>query len=66
LYGQYLFADVCSGRIWRAAPAGEGWEVVLLGEFHEMVAPSVIGEAANGELYVGSYQHQYLYHITAP
>jgi glucose/arabinose dehydrogenase len=66
LYGQYLFADLCSARFWRAAQVDGEWEVVMLGEFNNLVAPSVIGEAANGELYVGSFQHSIIYHITAP
>lgn len=66
LYGHYLFADLCSGRFWRAAHDNGGWQVVTLGEFNTIVAPAVIGEAANGELYVGSFQNDTIYHIVSP
>lgn len=66
LYGQYLFADLCSGRIWQAAPADEEWQVELLGEFPDQISPTVIGEGANGELYVGSFHYNVIYRIIVP
>jgi glucose/arabinose dehydrogenase len=62
LYGQYVFADFCTGRIWRTARNTAGiWQTVLLADF--TIAISTLGEDANGELYVGSFMHNTIYRI---
>jgi glucose/arabinose dehydrogenase len=52
--GMYLFADFCSGRIWGAAPAGDGsWTAVQL--LDTTLSIATLGEDAAGTLYVGNY-----------
>lgn len=50
LYGRYLYADYCSGRMWAAARDGSGvWHTeVLLDTGHRI---STFGEDAAGEVY---------------
>ena len=50
LYGRYIFADYCTGRMWTAAPgAGGVWERAIFADTGFLV--SGFGEDAAGELY---------------
>ena len=53
LWGQYLFADFCSGEMWRLPPGGG--PAVLIGEFPDH-RWSTFGENAAGELFVGEFR----------
>jgi glucose/arabinose dehydrogenase len=62
--GTYFFADYCSGRIWGAAPSGDGsWIAVQLLDT-DFVIPT-FGEDAAGNLYVGNHGNGGLYRLTA-
>lgn len=50
LRGIYLYADVCSGRIWGLRRSGAGWENQLL--LDTTLAIASFGEDEAGELYV--------------
>jgi hypothetical protein len=49
-YGQYVYGDYCSGRIWSARPSGSGWTSTLM--FNASFFLSAFGEDEAGELYV--------------
>jgi len=50
LYGRYIYADYCSGRLWAAARDGDGvWRTELLADTDHRIA--AIGEDAAGEVY---------------
>ena len=50
LYGRYVFADYCTGRMWTAAPgAGGVWEKAIFADTGLLI--SSFGEDAAGELY---------------
>jgi len=50
LYGRYVFADYCSGRMWTAWPVGGGiWDKAILAD--TALTISTFGEDASGELY---------------
>lgn len=54
LYGHYVFADYCSGKIWTIAPDSlNGWKVIDQGKFSPGDI-STFGEDKEGELYVAS------------
>ncbi len=62
LYGHYLFADSCAGKIWSlSSDGGGGWVDTLLLE--GVSSPSTFGEDRNGELYLGSFFSGILYRI---
>jgi glucose/arabinose dehydrogenase len=50
LYGRYLFADLCSGRVYSAAPAASMTDVCPAPITIE--SPSTFGEDASGRLYI--------------
>jgi hypothetical protein len=50
LYGYYLYADFCSGRIWGASESGGVWTSEEL--VHTGLNISAFGEDEDGELYV--------------
>ena len=53
LYGRYVFADYCTGRMWTAAPgAGGVWEKAIFADTGLLI--SSFGEDAAGELYFSS------------
>ena len=62
LYGNYLFADYVSGRLWRLVDNGSGGftSELLLATGRSV---SSFGEAANGELYLVDIQNGGLYRI---
>jgi len=54
LYGRYLYGDFCTGRTWTMARDENGaWEVAPAGETGRYL--STFGQAANGELYAGTW-----------
>lgn len=53
LLAQYIFADFCTGRIWRTGYADDEWQTDLVA--HENILISTFGQDVNGELYIGSY-----------
>jgi hypothetical protein len=54
LFGQYLYADYCSGRIWAAQGAGAGpWVSIELGATGYPI--TTFGEDEAGELYFANY-----------
>ena len=63
LYGQYIFADYCSGRIWRMAEDGAGGYRVL--ELANMDDDNLIsfGENHLGELFVAGHNDGNIYKI---
>jgi glucose/arabinose dehydrogenase len=61
IYGQYLFADFCTGRVWRTMLIDGVWDTVLLADLQ--VGVSTFGEDANGELYIGSFMSGTVYKI---
>ena len=56
LYGRYLYADYCSGRLWTAARDRNGvWQTeVLLETGHQI---GTFGEDSEGEVYWSDLQH---------
>lgn len=63
LYGTYLYADFCSGRIWAATPSDGGWTSSVVADT-EMTIVS-FGEDDAGELYVVDYAGT-VYEVNAP
>lgn len=53
LYGQYLYADFCSGQIWRYSTVHPVGEVAVIGDFP--VFWTVIAPGADGELYASGF-----------
>ena len=67
LYGQYLFADLCSTHIWRVDVDNRdtlGWQEVSMGATG--VPITTFGQDVNGELYVGGYNHSTIYKVVVP
>ncbi len=62
LYGTYLYADFCSGRIWGATQDGGGsWTTTqFLGTSYSI---STFGEGQDGELYLADYGSGTIYRI---
>jgi hypothetical protein len=53
LYGEYLYADYCTGQIWRAEQTGGVWgSTELTDRAHQI---SSFGESERGELHVVNY-----------
>ena len=65
MYGNYIFADYCSGKIWSIAPQDNdgNWEVTDQGKFSPPDF-STFGEDANGELFVASIGQGTIYRVT--
>ncbi|MEM7798118.1 MAG: PQQ-dependent sugar dehydrogenase [Chloroflexota bacterium] len=64
LYGNYIFADYCSGTFWRLFPNGNGsWSQAEIGRVNFLV--SSFGEDASGELYVVN-QGGEIYRLVGP
>jgi len=62
LYGNYFFADYCSGVMWRLFPNGSGsWDMAEVGRADFLV--SSFGEDANGELYVVNQRGGAIYQL---
>ena len=57
LRGSYIFGDLCSGSVWAAAPAGNGFTVrtVAGGPISQL---TTFGEDRNGELYAANLDGQ--------
>jgi glucose/arabinose dehydrogenase len=65
LRGQYLFADFCSGRIWRIGQTPGGtWERVLVANTGLLI--TTFGEDAQGELYVAAHLNTTIYKLVVP
>ena len=66
LQGLFLFADLCSGRIWglkRPAPASQtGWQSTLL--LNAPISISSIGQDEVGNLYAASFDDGVLYQLS--
>jgi glucose/arabinose dehydrogenase len=61
IYGQYIFGDFCTGRVWRTYKVNGVWDTVQVAD-----APaglSTFGEDAAGELYIGSFMAGVVYRI---
>jgi hypothetical protein len=61
LYGQYLFGDFCTARIWRTAKVNGVWETALIADIPGGI--STFGEDVNGEMYIGSFMSGKVYKI---
>jgi glucose/arabinose dehydrogenase len=61
IYGQYLFGDFCSGRVWRTWQTGGVWDTVLVGDIPAGL--STFGEDAAGELYIGTFMSGMVYRV---
>lgn len=53
IYGQYLFGDFCTGRIWRTAYTDGAWVTAQVADLNGGV--STFGEDADGEMYIGTF-----------
>jgi glucose/arabinose dehydrogenase len=60
LQGTYLYADECSGRIWKARPQGSVWTSTEA--LDTMLSPSSFAEDESGELYLVDLKGG-LYHV---
>lgn len=65
LYGQYFYADFCTGRFWSLEQAGGVWTNTNRGTFISQNY-STFGEDENGELYVGGLSDGIIYQVTDP
>ncbi len=63
IYGEYIYGDWCSGRIWRAAQRNGQWTTKELADTDLAIVS--FGEDDAGELYVVDYRGA-VYHLTAP
>lgn len=63
LYGQYIFADFCSGRIF-SATSGQSWAFTEMLDTSFLI--STLGESQSGELYVADYSGGAIYRIVVP
>jgi glucose/arabinose dehydrogenase len=62
LWGHYLFADYCSGRLWSLTPDGQGgWQVTFLNDIPGN--PSTFGENLAGELFVAGHANGIIYRV---
>jgi hypothetical protein len=65
LFGDYLYADYCTGRIWEAWPtASGGWMSALAADTPYTV--TTFGEDQAGELYVADHSGGVVYRIIGP
>ena len=51
LFGHYIYADICTGSIWKLIFDNDSWENSKIAELN---TPSCFGEDQTGELYVAS------------
>ena len=51
LFGEYLFADYCTGKLYHISPTAEGFEGEELGEY-DATEYTTFGEDRHGELYI--------------
>ncbi|PWB69929.1 MAG: hypothetical protein C3F07_18190 [Anaerolineales bacterium] len=63
LYGNYLYGDFCTGKIWAAVKSGSSWTSDLASDTNFLI--TTFGEDEAGELYVASYSNGAIYHIAA-
>jgi glucose/arabinose dehydrogenase len=61
IYGQYLFGDFCTGRVWRTAQTNGVWDTVQVADLPAGI--STFGEDAAGEMYVGTFMTGTIYRI---
>ncbi len=62
LWGHYLFADYCSGRLWSLTPSGQGgWQITFLNDIPGN--PSTFGENIAGELFVAGHSNGIIYRL---
>jgi len=61
LYGVYLYADYCSGRIWGLRGNSPAWETTQLTDTPYQI--TTFGEDEQGELYVTDFTNGTIYHI---
>lgn len=62
LYGMYIYADYCNGKIWGARRDGGG--VMTTRELFDAPATiSTFGEDANGELYLADHQGRRIFRL---
>ncbi len=61
--GSYLYADFCSGRIWRVAAGGAARQTPILAA-DTALAISAFGQDQAGELYVADYATGRIYRVT--
>lgn len=64
LFGQFIYGDFCSGRIWTAKRDGSEWTIEML--FDTEFGISSFGEDRNGELYVADLGGGAVYRFDAP
>lgn len=65
LRGYYIFADFCTGKIWRLGPVyARDWSTVLIGD--QYTGLTTFGEDVNGELYAARYANGTLYRVVVP
>ncbi len=63
LFGHYLFADYCSGRIWSTTPDGQGsWNTQEILNFNNFELAS-FGEDQHGELYMAGQGNGRIYKL---
>lgn len=62
LNGHYIYADFCSGKIWRAQ-AANGWTPIVIGQSPAGFGITTFGEGVDGELYVGGNVNTAIYKI---
>jgi glucose/arabinose dehydrogenase len=55
MYGQYIFADYCSGRFWRSVPNGDGTFTTSVLANLTAYQYTSFGEDYKGELYVATH-----------
>lgn len=61
IYGQYIFGDFCTGRIWRTYQVNGVWDTVQVGTIPGGL--STFGEDAFGEMYIGTFMSGTVYRI---
>ena len=61
IYGQYIFGDFCTGRVWRTYFVNGGWDTVQVADLPGGI--STFGEDVNGELYIGTFMAGVVYKI---
>jgi glucose/arabinose dehydrogenase len=62
LWGNYFFADYCSGNIWALVPQGDGEPIVNL-VLQSSLGPASFGEDVNGELYISDHRGGGIYRL---
>jgi glucose/arabinose dehydrogenase len=62
IYGQYLFADFCTSRVWRTYNDNGVWDTVQVADF-QLGGISTFGEDVAGEMYIGTFLPGRVYKI---